>query len=141
MFSMPIRSESFKAFERVGLSVNIKQILTLKSRSGRLFNPKESASDRKIDDGNNKLAFLENKLISAAIMEDWIQTLGLGAKLATANTPIDPSVFTSDPLTAVQVAAPLWHFDEKTCFPRLRPSPTATRLRACHKMTVVSQVH
>jgi hypothetical protein len=43
--------------------------------------------------------------------------LGLGAKLAAANNPIDGSVFTSDPLTAVKAAAPLWHFDVKTCFP------------------------
>ncbi|KAL2073785.1 hypothetical protein VTL71DRAFT_11111 [Oculimacula yallundae] len=34
-----------------------------------------------------------------------------------ANTPIDNSVFVNDPLTAVKAAAPLWHFDTKTCFP------------------------
>jgi hypothetical protein len=43
--------------------------------------------------------------------------LGIYAGLATANTPIDNSVFTNDPLTAVKAAAPLWHFDVKTCFP------------------------
>jgi len=43
--------------------------------------------------------------------------LGMYASLVAANTPIDNSVFTSDPLTAVKAAAPLWHFDEKTCFP------------------------
>ncbi|TVY52721.1 hypothetical protein LCER1_G005411 [Lachnellula cervina] len=43
--------------------------------------------------------------------------LGLGVSLVTANTPIDNSVFTSDPLTAVKSAAPLWHLDLKTCFP------------------------
>ncbi|KAF4628424.1 hypothetical protein G7Y89_g9724 [Cudoniella acicularis] len=42
---------------------------------------------------------------------------GLGANLVTANTPIDESVFVNDPLTAVLAAAPLWHFDQKTCFP------------------------
>lgn len=40
-----------------------------------------------------------------------------GATLAAANTPIDNSVFVNTPLTAVKAAAPLWHFDEKTCFP------------------------
>jgi len=46
-----------------------------------------------------------------------IVALGAYAGLATANTPIDNSVFTNDPLTAVKAAAPLWHFDVKTCFP------------------------
>lgn len=36
---------------------------------------------------------------------------------ALANTPIDNSVFVNDPVTAVKAAAPLWHFDTKTCFP------------------------
>ncbi|KUJ18905.1 uncharacterized protein LY89DRAFT_717416 [Mollisia scopiformis] len=43
--------------------------------------------------------------------------LWIGAGMVIANTPIDPSVFVDDPLTAVIAAAPLWHFDEKTCFP------------------------
>lgn len=43
--------------------------------------------------------------------------IGMGASLVTANTPINNSVFTDDPLTAVLAAAPLWHFDVKTCFP------------------------
>jgi hypothetical protein len=53
--------------------------------------------------------------------------LGLAANLATANTPIDDSVFTSDPLTAVQAAAPLWHMDEKTCFPSFATEPDGSQ--------------
>jgi hypothetical protein len=53
--------------------------------------------------------------------------LGMGANLVAANTPIDNSVFTSDPLTAVQAAAPLWHFDEKTCFPTAATQPDGSQ--------------
>jgi hypothetical protein len=53
--------------------------------------------------------------------------LGLAANLVTANTPIDNSVFTSDPLTAVQAAAPLWHMDEKTCFPSFATEPDGSQ--------------
>lgn len=35
----------------------------------------------------------------------------------TANTPISACLFKSDPLAAAALAAPLWHFDEATCFP------------------------
>ncbi|CZR65626.1 uncharacterized protein PAC_15526 [Phialocephala subalpina] len=54
-------------------------------------------------------------------------TLGILANFVVANTPIDPSVFTSDPLTAVKAAAPLWHFDEKTCFPTAATEPDGSQ--------------
>ena len=53
--------------------------------------------------------------------------IALGAKLASANTPIDGSVFANDPLTAVQATAPLWHFDEKTCFPSAATQPDGSQ--------------
>ncbi|KAG0649982.1 hypothetical protein D0Z07_3753 [Hyphodiscus hymeniophilus] len=53
--------------------------------------------------------------------------LGLGANLVIANTPIDGSVFSSDPLTAIQAAAPLWHFDEDTCFPSAATEPDGSQ--------------
>jgi len=53
--------------------------------------------------------------------------LGLGAQVVTANTPLDNSVFTDDPLTAVEAAAPLWHFDTKTCFPSAATQPDGSK--------------
>jgi hypothetical protein len=55
--------------------------------------------------------------------------LGLSANLVTANTPIDNSVFTNDPLTAVKAAAPLWHFDVKTCFPTAATQPDGSQTK------------
>jgi hypothetical protein len=56
-----------------------------------------------------------------------LAALGLGANLVAANTPIDNSVFQNDPLTAVQAAAPLWHFDVKTCFPTAAIQPDGSQ--------------
>lgn len=53
--------------------------------------------------------------------------LGLGASLALANTPIDNSVFVNTPLTAIKAAAPLWHFDVKTCFPTAATQPDGSQ--------------
>lgn len=53
--------------------------------------------------------------------------LGLSFTLVSANTPIDNSVFTSDPLTAIKAAAPLWHFDTKTCFPTSAVQPDGSQ--------------
>jgi len=55
--------------------------------------------------------------------------LGLGAKLVAGNTPLDNSVFTNDPLTAVKAAAPLWHFDVKTCFPTTATQPDGSQTK------------
>lgn len=46
-----------------------------------------------------------------------LTALGALTSGVLANTPIDNSVFVNDPFTAVKAAAPLWHFDTKTCFP------------------------
>ncbi|PBP21743.1 hypothetical protein BUE80_DR007560 [Diplocarpon rosae] len=56
--------------------------------------------------------------------------LGLGASIASANTPIDNSVFTNDPLSAVKAVAPLWHLDAKTCFPTAATQPDGTQTRS-----------
>ena len=53
--------------------------------------------------------------------------LGIAASLVSANTPIDNSVFATDPLSAVKLAAPLWHFDTKTCFPSAATQPDGSQ--------------
>ena len=53
--------------------------------------------------------------------------LGFAAILVDANNPIDNSVFANDPLTAVKLAAPLWHFDTKTCFPTAATQPDGSQ--------------
>lgn len=60
---------------------------------------------------------------TSAKMMNLLLALGLSASLVNANTPIDNSVFVNSPLTAIQAAAPLWHFDVKTCFPTAATQP------------------
>ncbi|KAG9233350.1 hypothetical protein BJ875DRAFT_49242 [Amylocarpus encephaloides] len=49
------------------------------------------------------------------------------ASLVSANTPLPPSLFTTDPLAIVKAAAPLWHFDIKTCFPTTGVQPDGSQ--------------
>ncbi|KAG4410960.1 hypothetical protein IFR04_015907 [Cadophora malorum] len=58
-----------------------------------------------------------------------LAALGAFTSAVFANTPIDNSVFVNEPLTAVKSAAPLWHFDTKTCFPTAAVQPDGSKTK------------
>lgn len=64
------------------------------------------------------LVYCSQSQFQEKMMKHFAILLALGFfELIHANTPIASPLFVSNPLAAAALAAPLWHFDIKTCFP------------------------